>query len=558
MTSHVDILSPDQVYDAYELTNTLVDNLDSRSVRELWEGSGRDIDKLLSCCVDEFVSTLNCRNINFTAYSHGYLDSFARSAQETFRKISLAYFIIDCLPEFTFNWHHYEWSLIPQLYKKFSILACRDGGKSYMYSYAYPLWKLYRYSLSGEDGYRTEYMFSREGMIVTSERSLAEHFMTQVKSEIEDNELLRHKLYPDGGKKSNRWGSGTITCKNGASLFVKSYGSKMRGRHPSWIIADDFLTDQALYSKTQRDKYINFFTSVIENMIIPGGSVGIVGTPFHSADLYGHLKKGKVYKVFEYPAIFPDGRLLWAGRHSFNGLMEKKDSQGTVVFSREVLVRPVSSESSVFPHDILVKSTRGMEFYKLVDNIHSHPLKGEFKRVVTGCDFAISSSASADYSAFGTIGITSVDNIDHYWLLNVYHEKGKTYNEQKRKIKQLHGDFNFDIAVLESVQMQQIFVQGAEEMGLPVQGHHTSAKSKYDLKEGIPSLAILFEQGRIHFPQGDDKSRNIVDMMFDQLQGMSWSDNGIESTTEHDDLVMMLLMCIIAARKGSGFSFGFI
>lgn len=1019
-----DIFSIDQLYDSYALTENMINNLDAASLRELYSGSGNDIDVLLDTCVREFLDTLNARKISYSDYSRGYLDSFSKCVEESFRKVSFAYFIISVLKDFTFNWHHYEWSIIPQLFKKFSVLACRDGGKSHQFSFAFPIWKMYRYTLPHEDGYRPEYSYSKEGMIVTSERSLAEYLLTKVKDEIEDNEILNQKLFPKSGDvKTKRWGAGGIKCKNDSSIFVKSYGSKMRGRHPHWIIADDFLSDQVLYSKTQREKYINFFSSVIENMVIPGGSVGVVGcvaldtivmtdngikrmqdisptndfstknifefnkdvvngfgeyetashyyvngncdtkiietnlgyelecslihpiqtlrqdgsiawvksseikegdyiaikgyvmpenigekvstkpfnemqdlvqskqyqfrrmdvpeyidedlaymiglwvaegsyvehagtsssyyveianpeqpiidfllnnkwglnfrnrassgklwanictskallmfirdflglkskksvykrlpekliraekkiiramlqglfdgdgssdlvepmiqlsntsyellqqtqtlllmcfdvranltrfkkgsiskyesghpegelpcyslriggyeaskflqrvgfrlerkqnrhyidledsyenqiipnqkelllrlkdtvkiqgsdkpmlgvksissfnisvnktghsrkkiaqfaescskrgcdenilkevldvlsydvywdkvneirdgkaetvdfvlpkthsfitngivshnTPFHSADLYGHIKKQGVYRCFEYPAIFPDGRLLWEGRHSMEGLLEKAKSQGSVIFSREVLVRPVSNESSVFPMNILKRSIVGMDSYTLVNNIYSHPIRSIFNRVVMGCDFAISASASADYSAFGMLGVSSVDGVEHYYLLNVWHEKGKSYGEQQRKIKQLHTDFNFDLGVLESVQMQQIFVEGAAEMGLPVEGHHTSAKTKYDLKEGLPSLAILFEQGRIHFPYGDEHSRGVVDMIFEQLQSMSWSDHGIESTSEHDDLVMMLLMCIIAARKCSGFLFDF-
>lgn len=553
------VYSLDHIQDSIKLTQEVFDGLDEYALAELLSGSGKDIDNIIEDFQNEFLQVLNGDKLPESKYTPGYLDKFGAQVQDTFRRISLNYFILDVLYDFEMNWHHIEWGNISQMYKYFCILAARGGGKSHFFSRAYPIWKLYRFQRRvGLNYVKKEYTLSREGMIITAERSLGEYLLSEIKSEIEDNPILMNHLYP--GK--DGWAGSSIKCKNGASLFVKSYGSKMRGRHPTWLIADDFLTDQVLYSKSQRDKYIDFFRAVVMNMIEPDGQVGIIGTPFHSSDLYGYLKTGegggrrKGWAVFEYPAIFPDGSVLWEGRKNYNALMEARETQGSIIFSREILCKPVTSESSIFPYDILKRGILGMDAYRYVENLQSFSM--QMNRVVEGCDFAISASASADYSVFMTIGITLRDQTEHYWILNIWQEKGKSYKEQIQKLKSKYVNFKFDIAVLESVQMQQIFVEGAKDLGLPVEGHHTSAKSKYSLEEGLPSLAILFEQGRIHFPYGDDKSRAMTDMVFEQLAGMTWSDKGIEGTTEHDDLVMGLLMGVIAARKNSGFTFAFL
>lgn len=552
------IYSLDHYQDSFRITNEIFDDLDELAMIELLSGSESDIDNILEDCVNELLLVLQGNKLPESNYTPGYLDKFGAQVQDTFRRISLNYFILDVLYDFEMNWHHIEWGHIAQMYKYFGILAARGHGKSHFFSRAYPIWKLYRFQKKvGIYGVKREYTMSREGMIITAERSLGEYLLSEIKSEIYDNPILNKALYPgrDG------WAGSSIKCSNGASLFVKSYGSKMRGRHPTWLVADDFLTDQVLYSKSQRDKYIDFFRAVVMNMIEPDGQVGIIGTPFHGSDLYGYLKQGetggrrKGWAVFEYPAIFPDGSLLWEGRKNYNTLMEARETQGSIIFSREILCKPVTSESSIFPYEILNRAKLGMDAYRYVDNIQSFPM--QMNRVVEGCDFAISASAAADYSVFTTIGITLRDQTEHYWILNVWREKGKSYKDQKHKLKNKYVNFKFDIAVLESVQMQQIFVEGAKEDGLPVEGHHTSAKSKYSLEEGLPSLAILFEQGRIHFPYGDPKSKAMTDMIFEELAGMAWSDKGIEGTTEHDDTVMSLLMAIIAARKNSGFTYAF-
>ena len=89
-------------------------------------------------------------------------------------------------------------------------------------------------------------------------------------------------------------------------------------------------------------------------MLVPGGQIIVVGTPFHASDLYGDLKSksktatgsDKGWFMIEYPAIFPDGRILWPQRWSFADLMEKRTTQGNIIFSRENLCRPITNESS--------------------------------------------------------------------------------------------------------------------------------------------------------------------------------------------------------------------
>jgi hypothetical protein len=43
----------------------------------------------------------------------------------------------------------------------------------------------------------------------------------------------------------------------------------------------------------------------------------------------------------EYLAIYPDGRILWENRWNYTDLMDKRQSQGNLIFSRELLCRPI-------------------------------------------------------------------------------------------------------------------------------------------------------------------------------------------------------------------------
>jgi hypothetical protein len=540
-----------QLQAVYSQVDDIISTLDESAISELFGGDLNDVDYVLESLYEETANVIAFDKGKIKSGSFGYLDRFSTQVDESFKCYSLNYFIVTMLPDFIMNWHHMEWGNLVQIYKKLSIIAARDHGKSFFFSFAYLIWKMYRYQKS--TAYRIvpkEYRLSKLGLLVTNEFNLAKHLLGLVKEEIETNNPLREKLYPG---KEQKWAETEITCKNGASLLAKSFGSKMRGFHPGYFVTDDFMNDSVLYSEDQRNKYISSFHSILMNALIPGGQAINVGTPYSTKDLFVDLKTKSSWFSFEYPAIFPDGSLLWDGRHNIQSILEKKE-QGSLIFSREILCRPISSESTIFPWSILQRSFLGMDEFMLVNNIWSHPNK--FQRVAIGCDFSISANVGADYSVFIVLG---VDEFGRYWLLHMYREKGKKYTEQIAVLKKLNTDFKPDVIFVESNQMQVIFAQGAADAGLPVVEHNTGV-NKHDLRGGLPGLAILFENNKFRFPRGDQKSIDITDTICLELSSVTWTEKGrLEGVGENDDTCMALWIARLAADYiNQGFNFAFL
>jgi hypothetical protein len=390
------------------ITEQIIQGLSPQATLELFNNvSSKDMSKIFDMIHEETMRVLygdtTHGNLNVDVANLGYLNRLTDSVEEELRCNSLSYFITSVLPHFEMNWHHFEWTRIAEMYKKFLVLAARDHGKSFLFSNAYPAWQLYRYKPKTPKEYN-----NNRGFLFSFSILQATDLMSILKDTIENTEVLKERLY-----NKDAWSKTDITCKNRARLTVKGFGSAVRGAHPYWIMVDDGLKDNVMYSSEQNQKTIDYFHAVIENLLTPGGSIGLVGTPFRSNDLYGHLKQAGVYKSFEYPAIFPDGSLLWENRWDYKGLMEKRKGQGNLIFSREILVKPVTSDSTIFPVDILNNAFIRMDKYTLVETIESFPVK--FDRVVTACDFAISGNVGSDYSVFGTFGI---DSNDKMWLIN--------------------------------------------------------------------------------------------------------------------------------------------
>lgn len=554
--------SPTHQLECLKVVDEIIDGMDDSGILELMSGSGGDIDKVLENLLSDTYQVLYTGDTQID-FAPRYTERLSESIEETLRCKNITYFITSVLPDFQLGWHHLEWGDLVHRHNKLCIEAARDHGKSYYFSNAYAAWQLYRYSKPKKMIYskRPSKSNSNRGYLFSFSLQQSVDLMEILKGTIEGNDILRERLFPDS-RNSGAWASTNIVCKNGARLTCKGFGSSVRGAHPYWIVVDDGLKDNVIYSQLQRQKSIDYFHSVIMNMLVPDGQIIVVGTPFHASDLYGDLKSkskaatgsDKGWFVIEYPAIFPDGRILWPARWGFNDLMEKKATQGNIIFSRENLCRPITNESSIFPLKILERSLLRMENYTLVRNRDDFPMK--FNKVVVGCDFAISGNVGADYAVFTVWGVD--DETGERWLLYFYREKGKTFHEQMQVLRGINVRFRPDTFVMEQNVMQQIFVQESDKQGLPVVGH-TTGIDKYDLKTGWPGLAIDFERGKIHIPIGDKYSQDVKDLIFTDLGSVAFTDHGLESVGEHDDISSSFWLAKLAANLiTTGFKYTFL
>lgn len=551
--------SPMHRLECLNIIEEIIDGMDDKGILELMQGSQGDIDYVLDNLMKDTFQVMYTGDTNID-FSPKYTDRLSYSIEETLRTRNLTYFITSVMPDFQLSWHHLEWGDLVHRHKKLCIIAARDHGKSFFFSNAYAAWQLYRYSKSksGVFSARPTKSNSNRGYLFSFSLQQSVDLMEILKGTIEGNDVLRDRLFPNS-KTTGAWASTNIVCKNGARLTCKGFGSSVRGAHPYWIVVDDGLKDNVIYSAMQRQKSIDYFHSVIMNMLVPGGQIIVVGTPFHASDLYGDLKSkatkdSRGWFVIEYPAIFPDGRILWPHRWSFLDLMDKKNTQGNIIFSRENLCRPITSESSIFPLKVLERSLLRMENYTLVRNRDDFPIK--FNKVVIGCDFAISANVGSDYTVFTTWGVD--DESREMYLLNFYREKGKTFHEQMQVLKGLNVRFRPECMVMEQNTFQQIFVQEGDKQGMPVMGH-TTGIDKYDLKTGWPGIAILFERGKIHIPIGDKYSQTVKDLIFSDLGSVAFTDKGLESVGEHDDISSSIWLATLGANKlSTGFRYSFI
>ncbi len=539
-------LSQDDYQSVFSVMESFLDNLDEYAIQELLGGNEKDVEKLLLAVAEETYQVISLNRTQFSKSSTEFLPHLTEGMEEHLRIQSFPFFITSCLPSFTLEWYHVEWASFLRYFRLINYLCSRGGGKSYMWCYAWPLWNMYRYKRpTNLIQPPLDIQRSRWGYIITNSYSLAKRWIEQIKTEVENNDILAKKILPGRGD-SEAWGRELLRGKNGCMLDIGAAGQSLRGPHPTYIALDDFLDRSVLYSNEANNKFLEVFNGEIMPMLEPYGQAIVSGTPFTERDLYSTLKKTSTWKVFEYPALYPDGKLL-SRRFSYEHLMSTKASLGTQLFSREILLRPITDSSSIFPWSILNTSTIGTQSVSMVHDINQSAIK--FKRVVTGCDFAISANIGSDYSVFATVG---EDMLGNYWLINLYRKQGASHQEQIAQLQTINQYLQPHSIVMETNGFQKIMGELAKQSGIQnVIEFKTTGFNKKDVYTGLPSLAVLFERGQMKMPQGDERSRQMVDLTLSEFSSISYNlDRGtLESVSEHDDICMAIFFAIQELRK---------
>lgn len=541
-----DLLSVNQMNYLYNTVDRIIEDLSPKALNQLLEGYDNDIDKMLKEILTQAEKALYLgRTLDSEILD--YIENVKASMDTTLKIYSLNYFILTMLPNFRMGWRNIEWGNMTQLFPWSCYLCGRGSGKSFFWSYAFILWRLWSYCRPVPWRQNTvDNQNRKETCYITSTMTLAKVQIKKVREEIETNDLIAEKLNPNNKASIGETG---ITTETGSTLHIRGKDGFIRGLHVGAVLCDDMPDESSLYSDEQREKLKELLKGTIEPIVEPYGYFIICGTPYSSApnELYQVLKADKRFYCFEYPVIFPDGRPLAPDRYTFDQILAKKEELGTIVFNREYLVVPISDSSTIFPYEYLMRSTIGMENIRFATSIDDYPIK--LQRVHIGVDFAVSGNIGADYTVYSVWGVDSMKN---YYLLTYYRQKGMSHNEQIDKIVQLDRLFRPNKIVCESNGFQSILSALARERGLKnIETFTTTEGNKKDLYTGLPSLSAMFERGQLKCPYAIGETRQAVDLMFGEFSSITFkSDNGkLEAASGHDDVCMSTFISINSLRE---------
>ena len=474
------------------------------------------------------------------ARDYSRVDKISSMIDEEFLlRMDLAYFAEEIL-DMEVSRHHKEWSRLVFKHKKLCIEAPRDHGKSYMFSFAYAIWRAYH-------NWLPEHLMMKSvprisvGYIFSNTQDQAIKLLELVKREMESNPKLAH-LVPAN---KDIWAKTEIKLANGASIRARGWGQSVRGAHPVWIVADDCLNDETIYSEMTRNKQIDYFFSAVTPMLVPGGQLIVVGTPFHREDLYQRLSENNVYFFNRSPALSQSGEPLWPTRYTREMLVARKEEVGSTRFAREYLCLPISDESSLFPERILQCCYDSeFEMPTFIDPQYRKDL-----RISVGVDLALSSTVGADYTVITTLG---VDKFQQRWILDIRRKKGLSLTEQLREIENVYRTYKPIKILIENNGFQKVFTDELiKNTDMPVEGFTTTAHNKNNLENGVPSLQILFENKKFVLARKTERDRKITDVLINELKCFTWQDGKLQGLGAHDDCVMSLWIANMAISAHS-------
>jgi predicted phage terminase large subunit-like protein len=200
------------------------------------------------------------------------------------------------------------------------------------------------------------------------------------KSRIARNYAIRAGVDLDPASKSVReW-----RTKQGGGMIACGVGAGLTGQGVDLAIVDDIHADREDAQSAVVGAVVwEWFTGVLLTRGQPGSSVIVNGTRWAPNDLIGRIQgeQGDRWEVINFPAVDDDGNALWPEIWPVELLMHRRAEVGIFDWNALFLGRPVPKGAKLFREPVR---------YDKLD------LTG--RKVVIGCDTAITAKARADYT----------------------------------------------------------------------------------------------------------------------------------------------------------------
>ncbi len=416
-----------------------------------------------------------------------------------------------------------------------SILAPRGHAKSTWLSIIYPIWKI----VNDRD---------IKIIIVSDTGDQAEMFLRLIKDELEANERLIEDfgsfyVKPSSGS-PNVWRATDITVQRPSrakepTIVSGGTGKRIVGRRADLIIVDDPLNDENTENERQRAKTLRWFRKTLTPIVNPEtGRIIVIGTRKHPEDLHAELGRNCRWRQFVFRAV-EGSTPLWPERWPLARLMREKEEIGSVIFAQEYQNEPVSEETAFFRREWI---ERCFDYRAVFMDRAPADMP-----VFTGWDLAVvadrerAEERDSDYTVGITIALAD-DGTRH--VIDIFRERGLTPSQVIDAIKGRAKRFDPRLVTVENNLFQCLYEQ--ELIGttdIPVAGH-TTGREKMDIYRGVPSLSVLFENGKYRLPRGDERCASLTDVLADELVGL-----GVEA---HDDTVMALWIAECGIRMTRG------
>lgn len=234
------------------------------------------------------------------------------------------------------------------------------------------------------------YQYKHYVIILSDSSDQADGFLGDIKTELEDNVLIKEDF---GNMEGKVWKSNVILLKNGTKIESIGSGKKIRGRrHKQWrpdlIVLDDVENDENVNTPDQRKKLASWYYKAVSKAGDTYTDIVYIGTLLHYDSLLAKVANNPEYKTVKYQGVISfasnhelwdaweviytnlanenrqeDARnffeankedmlkgteVLWEAKLSYYDLMIVKVSEGEASFNSEIQNDPVDPDTCVF------------------------------------------------------------------------------------------------------------------------------------------------------------------------------------------------------------------
>lgn len=279
-------------------------------------------------------------------------------------------------------------------------------------------------------------------LIGSEVNSTSKKFLREIKDHFESNERLRH-FYGDHVRKKSRWTDDDITSAKRTrtlkepTVFTTGTDQSRTGFHCDLAILDDPVSATNINTPESREKTLQWYREISNNILDPDGHLIVIGTRWHFNDLYQHIIDEEIddfdvhvreavltdraHKILVDPnlpveqksELVPDDQLLFPSRLSIKELWSKYKSVGSAMFANQYLNRVMADEDAAFQME-------NLRFYD--PSNETDRLKMRRLNTYITIDPAISQEDYADKTA---ITVTGVDELNNWYVLDYEFDKMK-------------------------------------------------------------------------------------------------------------------------------------
>lgn len=405
--------------------------------------------------------------------------------------------------------------------KRLVIIAPRGFGKSMGMSKGYPLYSI------------CERIHCKRIIILSATGQLAEHWLREIKRELEQNPWILSKY---GDVRTDKWTESHIICKrkDGSiiELMAKGAGYQLRGFHPDDIVIDDIETTEGVRSSDQRDKMEDWFNKDVINVLDKDQRLIMIGTLLHDYALLRDVMDREKWTTREFPAIQPDGSSLWPEKWPIEALHTREDEIGKRAFASEFQGKPMASDDSIFEREYFQPYEEASAVFQ------KEKRQGLYS--VLAVDPAISRRDGADYTAITTLSANYDKSNPKFYIRKDGTIRGRwPINRQVSEIVRLYDKFSCRAVIIEQVAYQQAL---CDELKRYMDDHRRQIQIipvRPDKDKIRRTHAVLpeFERGRVMA----DLSDKMISKMVDEAV--------VFPSGKYDDLVDALVYAVTHLKR---------